>query len=390
VVDGLGGLGHPDFDFISELEYAKTPNLDKFVSLRTTEVGLLYPVNRGITPGSGPGHLGLFGYDPLKPKYTIGRGALEAAGLEFTLRPNDLIFRMNFSQIGSDGILVDRRAGRISSQEGARLSEKLNKAISLRGAEAIVVPSRDYRASLILRTNQALSDQVRDTDPQREGFRPESCLPIDSRDPGARRTADLVNSFVEQAAKILSDEPKANMVLLRGASRLPNIPRFGQIYGLQAAASAIYPLYRGIARLVGMDVLNGATNLAEQIAQVKTHFDDYTFFFVHFKDADSAGEDGDFLRKVKAIEYVDQQFPSILEIGFDVIAITGDHSTPSLLRGHSWHSVPLAVSGPYIRRDDATRLTEYECAKGGLGRLRTHELMNVLMANAGKLKKFGA
>jgi 2,3-bisphosphoglycerate-independent phosphoglycerate mutase len=391
VVDGLGGLPVPELpNNHTELEHAITPNLDEFVSLSTTSTGLLYPVDRGITPGSGPGHLGLFGYDPLHPNYQIGRGALEAADLDFPLKSQDLIFRMNFCRVGPDGTILDRRAGRISSEEGSRLCKKLTENIGLPETKAIVVPSKGYRAALVLRTRSSLSDQVTDTDPQQAARLPLPCEPLDARDPSASKTAEVVNRFVAEAAQLLADEPMANMILLRGASRLPDIPRFGEVYGLQAAAVAIYPLYRGIARLVGMDVLNGATNFAQEIAVVKKHFADYTFFFLHFKDADAAGEDGDFGRKIQAIEYLDKNLPALLDLKFDVVAITGDHSTPSVMRGHSWHSVPLVVSGKYIRRDDARRLTEYECAKGGLGRLRTRELMKILLANAGKLKKFGA
>ena len=380
VADGLGGLpmepGGP-----TELEAASTPYLDALVAANVC--GLSIPVGPGITPGSGPGHLGLFGYDPLR--FSIGRGVLEALGIDFDLRPADVAARGNFCTVGPDGAITDRRAGRISTDVCRRLVEKL-RAIRLEGVELFLEPVRDYRFVLVLR-GEGLEAEVDDTDPGRTGVPPLEPVP---RDVGSERTAALLRSFIEQAAALLEDEHPANMLTLRGIARRPPMPSFHEVYKLRAAAIAVYPMYRGLARLVGMTILPAGANWAEQVERLREHWHDYDFFFLHYKYTDAAGEDGDFARKVQRIEEFDSQIARVMELEPDVVIVTGDHSTPALLRSHSWHPVPVALAARTCRPDAATRFGENECLRGGLGQIEAKYLLPLALAHAGRLGKYGA
>jgi 2,3-bisphosphoglycerate-independent phosphoglycerate mutase len=381
VADGLGGLpvepGGP-----TELEAAATPNLDALVAANIC--GLSIPVAPGITPGSGPGHLGLFGYDPLR--FDIGRGVLEALGIDFDLGPDDIAARGNFCTIGPDGAITDRRAGRIDSAVGRRLVEKL-RPIRLNGVELFVEPVRDYRFVLVLRGGTDLEAAIDDTDPGREGEPPR---PVTARAPGAERTAALIARFVEQAATILADEHPANMVTLRGIAKRPPMPGFAEVYGLRAGAIAVYPMYRGLARLVGMTILPPGQNWAEQVSALRRHWDAYDFFFLHYKYTDAAGEDGDFARKVGCIEEFDAQVARIVELRPDVLIVTGDHSTPATLRSHSWHPVPVLLAASSCRPDAETAFGEAQCLHGGLGQVEAKYLLPLALAHAGRLAKYGA
>jgi 2,3-bisphosphoglycerate-independent phosphoglycerate mutase len=380
VADGLGGLplepGGP-----TELEAAATPNLDALVADHVC--GLSIPVAPGITPGSGPGHLGLFGYDPLR--YSIGRGVLEALGIDFDLGPDDVAARGNFCTMGQDGAITDRRAGRISTDVCRRLVEKLRQ-IRIDGVEVFVEPVRDYRFVLVLR-GSGLEAEIDDTDPGREGVPP---LPVTARISGSERTAALIRSFVEQAAAILHNEHPANMITLRGIARRPPMPSFEQVYGLHAAAIAVYPMYRGLARLVGMTILPPGGNWAEQVDALREHWAAYDFFFLHYKYTDAAGEDGDFERKVACIEEFDAQIARVMDLQPEVLIATGDHSTPAALRNHSWHPVPVVLAAKSCRRDAATTFGEAECLRGGLGQIEAKYLLPLALAHAGRLAKFGA
>jgi 2,3-bisphosphoglycerate-independent phosphoglycerate mutase len=380
VADGLGGLpvepGGP-----TELEAAATPNLDALVAANVC--GLSIPVAPGITPGSGPGHLGLFGYDPLR--FSIGRGVLEALGIDFDLGPEDVAARGNFCTIGPDGAITDRRAGRISTEVCRRLVEKL-RAIRLEGVETFVEPVRDYRFALVLR-GKGLEAEIDDTDPGQDGVPP---LPVTARAPGSERTAALIRSFVEQAAAILEDEHPANMITLRGIARRPPMPRFEEVYQLRAAAIAVYPMYRGLARLVGMTILPPGANWAEQVGVLRAHWAAYDFFFLHYKYTDAAGEDGDFERKVRCIEEFDAEIASVMDLRPDVLIATGDHSTPAALRNHSWHPVPVVLAAKSCRPDAAVAFGEAECLRGGLGQIEAKYLLPLALAHAGRLSKYGA
>ncbi len=378
--DGLGGFPHPETGR-SELETARIPHLDALA--RRASCGLIRHVGPGITPGSGPGHLGLFGYDTLR--YQVGRGVLEALGIEFELRPGDVAARGNFCTVDREGRITDRRAGRIPTARCAELVDRLRK-IRLGDAEVFVEPVKDYRFVLVLR-GAGLSGRLSETDPQATNQPP---LPVQALAPEADRTATLVNQFIAEARRLLADAAPANMILLRGFDRLPAFPRFPEVFGLRAAAIAAYPMYRGLARLVGMDVLKTGTTFPEEVATLAAHWDADDFFFLHYKDTDMAGEDGDFAGKVAALERLDAEIPAIEALRPDVLVVTGDHASPAVLKGHSWHPVPVLVAGRYAAADAVERFGERACGAGSLGTLPAHHLMPLVMATAQRFTKFGA
>lgn len=377
VIDGLGGLA--DREHGTELEEATTPNLDRLAGEGVT--GLLEPVGPGITPGSGPGHLALFGYDPLE--FVLGRGALSAAGLDVELHPGDVAARGNLCTIDADGTIVDRRAGRIADEDARRVVERLAAAVP--GVE--FHHEKGHRLLAVFR-GDGLDPRIGDTDPQTTGVPPLAPRPLD---PAAAPTADLVATKLAEVHRILADEPAANGLLLRGFDTHRELPRFGDRTGLRAAAVAIYPMYRGIARLLGFDVLGPPTDLMDQIRLLEKHREDADFFFVHVKDADAAGEDGDRAAKIAAIERVDQAIPDLIDaLEPGATAVTGDHATPSQMAAHSWHPVPVVVHGPRCGRDDTERFGERWCRAGGLSVRPSMQLLPILMANAGHLAKYGA
>ena len=380
VADGLGGLPqHPGGK--TELETAATPNLD---ALATRGVcGLSTPVLPGITPGSGPGHLGLFGYDPLK--YEIGRGVLEALGIDFDLGPTDVAIRGNFCSVDDQGRITDRRAGRISSDVGKALVEKLHQ-IKIPGVEVFVKPVKEYRFVVVFRGPGLVGD-VEDTDPQRTGVPPLDPVPRNSE---SQKTADICRQFIAQARDVLKDDHPANLLTLRGIATKPAIPTFEDIYGLKAAAIAVYPMYRGLARLVSMDVLDAGQTLDDQMTRLESVWNDYDFFFIHFKYTDSTGEDGNFDAKVQRTQDLDTAMPRVTALKPTVLIVTGDHSTPSKMKSHSWHPVPVLLSAENCRFDGCTSFGESECLRGGLGQFEAKHLMPLAMAHAGRLEKFGA
>ncbi len=380
VADGLGGLPLAPGGR-TELETARTPHLDALAA--TGVLGLSTPVLPGITPGSGPGHLGLFGYDPLQ--YQIGRGVLEALGVDFDLGPNDVAIRGNFCTIDEAGRITDRRAGRIASDVGARLCAKLGQ-ITIPGVELFVRPVKEYRLVVVFR-GPGLGGQVEDTDPQKTGVPP---LEPTAREPGSKRTAEVAAAFLRQAREILKGDAPANFFTMRGIDKKPEIPTFEEVYGLKAGAIAVYPMYRGLARLVSMDVLDAGQTLDDQCARLEQAWNDYDFFFMHFKYTDSTGEDGNFPEKVKRIEQLDAAVPRISALKPTVFIVTGDHSTPSKLRGHSWHPVPVLLSADTCRPDACTAFGEAHCLQGGLGQFAAKHLMSLAMAHAGRFEKFGA
>jgi len=380
VMDGLGGLPHPETGR-SELETARTPNLDALA--RESACGFTLPVAPGVTPGSGPGHLSLFGYDPLK--FNIGRGALEAVGIDFDLRPQDVAARGNFCTVDGGGAISDRRAGRISSERCAELCAKL-RGIRLDGVELFVEPVREHRFVFVLR-GDGLSVAVADTDPQREGPQP---LELRATSPEGEATARLVARFVEEARRILSDESPANMLLLRGFARRPDWPSMSDVFKLRPAAVAHYPMYRGLAKLVGMEALPAGPSIDDSIATVRENWGRFDYFFVHYKYTDTAGEDGDFERKVAKLEEVDAAVPALLALGPDVLMVAGDHSTPAVMAGHSWHPVPFLMRAPWTRSDACDAFNEVALQKGSLGTFPAVEALPLALAHAGRLTKYGA
>jgi 2,3-bisphosphoglycerate-independent phosphoglycerate mutase len=380
VADGLGGLPlEPGGK--TELETARRPNLDALV--REGVCGLSIPVVPGITPGSGPGHLGLFGYDPLE--HRIGRGVLEALGISFQVGPRDVAIRGNFCTLDAQGRITDRRAGRPTTERCKALVEKLRQ-VKVTGAEAFVEPVREHRFVVVFRGDK-LGDAVNDTDPQATGVPP---LPAHGQDPASETTARLANEFVAGALKVLKDEAPTNGVTLRGFAKHPTIAPFKEVYGLRAAALAVYPMYKGLARLVGMDVLDAGSSLAEQITTLQKAWNDYDFFFLHYKYTDSTGEDGNFPAKVEMIERFDAAIPQVRALKPDVLIVTGDHSTPSKLRSHSWHPVPVLLWAATCRTDAETEFSESACLRGGLGQFKAKYLMLLALAHAGRLGKYGA
>lgn len=380
VADGLGGLPlEPGGK--TELETATTPNLDRLAARGVS--GGLIPVAPGITPGSGPGHLSLFGYDPLK--YRIGRGALEATGIGFELDASDVAIRCNFCTIDDDGNITDRRAGRIPTEQSTALVERLRE-IKIDGVEIFVEPVKEHRFVVVFRA-PGLGGEVEDTDPQRTGVPPLEPKP---RDRVSEPTAQFASRFVQEAREMLSDEPQANCLTMRGFARRPDLPSYEEVYGLRAAAIAVYPMYRGLARLVGMQIVGKAQTLEEQIDVLTSQWENFDFFFVHFKYTDSTGEDGNFDAKVKRIEELDAVMPRVESLGPEVLIVTGDHSTPSLLKQHSWHPVPTVLAGSACRTDGCQKFGEADCVGGGLGQFEGKYLMPLALANAGRLEKYGA
>ncbi|MEI6256574.1 MAG: 2,3-bisphosphoglycerate-independent phosphoglycerate mutase [Planctomycetota bacterium] len=380
VADGLGGLPLEPHGR-TELETADTPNLDRLASRGTS--GLSVPVLPGITPGSGPGHLGLFGYDPLA--FKIGRGALEATGIGFELGPHDVAARGNFCTLDSAGLISDRRAGRIPSEESFKVVERL-QSVKIPGVETFVRPVKEHRFVVVFR-GEGLDGAVADTDPQAVGVVPLDPTPLT---PAARRTAEVAKEFVRQACAILADEKKANGMVLRGFAAKPQLPSYLELYGLRAAAIAVYPMYKGLAQLVGMTLVGKAQTLDEQIDELAKCWNDYDFFFLHFKYTDSTGEDGDFQQKVKRIEELDRAMPRIEKLGPDVLIVTGDHSTPSKLKGHSWHPVPTLLVADTCRPDGLDKFSERDCLRGGFGQFPAKHLMLLAMAHSLRFGKYGA
>jgi 2,3-bisphosphoglycerate-independent phosphoglycerate mutase len=380
VGDGLGGLPQQPGG-MTELETAKTPNLDALA--KAGVLGSSIPVVPGISPGSGPGHLGLFGYDPLQ--YVIGRGALEATGIGFELKDGDVAIRANFCTIDGKGNISDRRAGRIPSEESAPLAVRLRE-VKIPGIEVFVEPVKEHRFVIVLR-GPGLHGNVQDTDPQVTGVPPLDPVAVDAQ---SKKTADVAKEFVRQARELLAKEKKANCLTLRGFAGKPKLPTYEEVYGLRAAAIAVYPMYKGLARLVGMDIIGKPQTLDEQMAVLEQNWSDYDFFFIHFKYTDSTGEDGNFAAKVKRTEEFDAAVPRITALKPDVLIVTGDHSTPSMLASHSWHPVPTLLSAKFCRTDACEKFGESDCLRGGLGQFEAKYLMTLALANARRLNKYGA
>ena len=380
VIDGLGGLPHPDTGK-SELETARTPNLDKLAS--ESMCGLTIPVGPGITPGSGPGHLGLFGYDPIKN--LIKRGVLEATGIGLELGTDDLAVRGNFCTVDDQGRVIDRRAGRIPTEESSVLCQQLDE-IQISGAAVEVHPVKDHRFAVIFH-GKGLNEELTDTDAQGVGM---PTLPVEALVPEAQSTADVANQFIDKSRRILQGRDSANMIMLRGFSKLPNLPSMGDVYKLSPAAIATYPMYKGIARLLGMACLETGLTFDEEVDTLLDRYNDFDFFFIHFKGTDTAGEDGNFEAKVQALEEVDGPISRLIDLNPDVFVVAGDHSTPALLASHSWHPVPFLLKSRWGRTDDVVQFNEREFAKGVLGCFPALDIMPLVLANSLRLNKFGA
>ncbi len=381
VLDGLGGLP-TEPNGKTELETARTPHLDQLV--RRGGTGLHVPVARGVTPGSGPGHLALFGYDPLR--YRAGRGVLEALGIGRELAPGEVAARGNFCTLDADGRVADRRAGRISTEDAAPLVELLD-GVSVEGVEASVHAIKEHRFLLVLGFGEAVEADVDDTDPGRSGAPPGE---PEARGEGSRPVARAARAWIAGARERLAGREEADMVLLRGFSTVPDWPRFPEVFGMRSLALAAYPMYRGVARLVGMEARAVDDGLDPLLEALPGALEEHEFVFLHLKGTDRAGEDGDFDARVELIEAVDERVPELLAAGPDVLLVTGDHSTPAALRRHSWHPVPFLLAGGRGRRGVARAFGESECARGIHGIVRGHELMPMAAALSGRIGKYGA
>jgi 2,3-bisphosphoglycerate-independent phosphoglycerate mutase len=383
VMDGLGGLPlEPGGK--TELETARTPNLNALAAL--SALGLSEPVGPGITVESGPGHLALFGYDPLE--YRIGRGVLEAVGIGFDLEPDDIAVRGNYATVDAAGVVTDRRAGRIPNEISKELSKLLTTRIE--DVDFFVETVREHRLAIIMR-GAGLSAKVSGSDPLKNGYPP---LPIRALDSEAGKTARLLNLFVERSRQVIEDykpKPSTNMLLMRGIDQYPHFPAFPELFGVRAAAIAVYPTYRGIAKLVGMQVLpvEGGT-AADEFTTLEKHWNNFDFFYLHVKETDLAGEDGDFARKVNVIEEVDSLMPRLMALQPDVVIVCGDHSTPAALKGHSWHPVPVLIYSKYVRADGVAEFGERACGRGSLGVLPAKHIMPIALANAGRIMKWSS
>jgi 2,3-bisphosphoglycerate-independent phosphoglycerate mutase len=382
VADGLGGLPM-QAGGKTELETARTPNLDKVAAEGT--VGLSTPVGPGITPGSGPGHLGLFGYDPIR--HQIGRGVLEALGIGVEVGPRDVAIRGNFCTIDAEGRVTDRRAGRIPTETCVKLVDLLRKGVKIDGVETLIEPVQEYRLVVRFR-GDGLGANVCDTDPLQTDL---LTLEPKGEDPASEKTAKIAAEFLRQAKIVLKDEKPANYLMMRGFAKFPDIEPFAEIYGLNAVAVAVYPMYKGLARLVGMTVVEAGKTIGDQFDVVKANWDKYDFFFVHYKYTDKTGEDGAFDEKVKVIEALDAELPKLMALNPDVLIVTGDHSTPSKMKSHSFHPVPTILRAPATGRPDlVTEFGERACISGGLGQFLAKDLMPLALGHAGRLQKFGA
>lgn len=382
VIDGVGGLALPGGKG-TELQVANTPNLDALAT--ESSCGLLEPIGAGITPGSGPAHLALFGYDPIKNN--MGRGILSALGTGFNLTSDDVAARVNFATVDEKGRVLDRRAGRIKTELNKRLCEKILKNIKVDPTvEIFLYPVRDYRATLILRGDDLWGDLI-DTDPQKIGVVP---LEVKVTNPRSEKTLKIVSDFISQVRIILANEKPANMILLRGFDKYIPFKSIKERYSLKALAIAEYPMYKGMAKLLGMEIAQNISGLDSQIEALKKNYDKYDFFFFHIKKTDSFGEDGDFDAKVKEIEKVDAMISEIVELNPDVLVVTSDHSTPALLKYHSWHPVPVMIKSIYARKDSVTKFDEISCANGILGLRPMTDLMPITLACADRLEKYGA
>ncbi len=381
VMDGLGGLPlEPGGK--TELETARTPHLDALA--RRSALGLSLPAGPGITVGSGPGHLALFGYDPIE--HQIGRGAMEALGVDFELRSGDVAARGNFCTVDAAGLITDRRAGRIPNDAACQLIDLL-RSIQAEGIEYFVLPVKEHRFAFVMR-GCGLEEDLSDTDPQHTGVRP---WLVQATQAGSEKAAQAANLFIDEARCLLRDKHPANMIMLRGFASLPRIPVFKELYALNAAAIALHGMYRGVARLAGMEMLPVEGNcLTDEFSALEKYWEDFDFFYLHVKKTDTLGEQGDFAGKVKAIEEVDGQIPRLLALKPDVVVVSGDHSSPAVLKSHSWHPVPLMIFGEHVRADGIAEFGERACRGGSLGVLPATHIMSLALANARRVSKYGA
>ena len=384
VLDGVGDLrtgSQPK----TALEAASLPNFDTLA--QHSALGRVIPVATGVTPGSGPGHLSLFGYDPTTPAADIGRGVLEALGLGLEVAPGQVAVRCNFATADAVGNLTDRRAGRIPSSECQRLCDKIQQRLGDYTDLSVQIHAGEEHRFVLILTGDGLTHEIADTDPQETGVPPLQPQPLTE---AATQSAARIAKLIEAVSRIVADEPQANRVLLRGFSVLPDLPSLTELHQIRCGAFAGYPLYRGVAAACGMEVVPCGKEFTDVLTSVEEAWDRYDYFFLHVKQTDKAGEDGDLAKKIQVLEQVDAQIPRLLELEPTVLAVTGDHSTPAPMFAHSWHPVPLLLHGPNCFVDSSQEYTETAATTGHVGTIPSRELMGLMLANAGRLAKFGA
>jgi 2,3-bisphosphoglycerate-independent phosphoglycerate mutase len=386
VLDGLGDIATKEQGFLTPLEAAKTPNLDKLA--KTGAQGRMIPVAPGITPGSGPGHLGLFGYDPVE--YQVGRGVIEALGLGMDLKAGDVAARANFCTLDEKGIVTDRRAGRVKTEITQELCDLLSRKIQKIGNVQVLIKAGLGHRFVVVFRGAGLEGPLTDSDPNREGLPVPEPQPTDPKSQKQKKTAALVAEFRQMALPILAGKKPANGFLLRGIAHQPALPTIEERYHLKPACLAIYPMYKGLAQLAGMKKIEGPKTIAEQFQRYLAEYDNYNYFFIHFKYTDMYGEDGNFEAKKKAIEEFDAALPILLQKQPDVLAITGDHSTPCKVKGHSWHPQPVLLVSELSGWDKLERFTETGANQGSLGVFEAKYLIRLMQANARMFDKFGA
>lgn len=386
VMDGLGDLATAQNHYVTPLEAAKTPNLDALC--KDSAQGRMIPVAPGITPGSGPGHLGLFGYDPLE--FLVGRGVIEALGLGLELRSGDVAARANFCTLDSSGKVTDRRAGRIPTEKCEELCALLSSKIKKIGDTQIIIKAGKEHRFVVIFRGKDLEGPLTDSDPNREGLPISNVQPQNAKSPKQKKAARLVADFYKAALPLLKGKQPANGFLLRGIAHQPQIPTFEERYQMRAAALAVYPMYKGLAQLVGMTKIEGPQSIREQFERYAAEHDNYDYFFIHYKYTDKSGEDGNFEGKRRAIEELDAALPVLLQRRPDVLVITGDHSTPCAMKGHSWHPQPVLLHSPYSGSDKLDRFTETGANLGSLGVFEAKFLIRLMQANGKMFDKFGA
>ncbi len=387
VLDGLGDIATPAQGNLTPLEAATTPNLDRLVKNGCAQ-GRMTPVAPGITPGSGPGHLALFGYDPLE--FEVGRGVIEALGLGLELNAGDVAARANFCTLDAKGLVTDRRAGRIATEICEELCAVLSSKIKKIGNTEVTIKAGKEHRFVVIFHGKGLEGPLTDTDPNREGLPIASAKPVNAKSAKQKKMAKLISDFYKAALPLLKGRQPANGFLMRGVAHQPAIPLFADRYAMRPAAIAVYPMYKGLAQLVGMAKIEGPQTIAEQFERYRAEYDNYDFFFIHYKYTDKAGEDGNFDAKVKAIQDFDAALPILLKKKPDVLVITGDHSTPCAMRGHSWHPQPVLLHSAVSGSDKLERFSETGANQGSLGVFEAKYLIRLMQANGKMFDKFGA
>ncbi len=386
VLDGLGDIATREQGFVTPLEAARTPNLDALS--KESAQGRMLPVAPGITPGSGPGHLALFGYDPLE--FQVGRGVIEALGLGLELRAGDIAARANFCTLDKNGIVTDRRAGRIETKLCEELCELLAQKVKKLGDTQVIIKAGKGHRFVVVFRGKGLEGPLTDADPHREGLPVPPVKPVNPKSAKAKKVAKLVADFYKAALPVIAGKHPANGFLLRGIAHQPGIPTFQDRYRLRPGCIAVYPMYKGLAQLVGMTKLEGPQSIADQFQRYLSEYDNYDYFFIHFKYTDMYGEDGNFEAKRRAVEELDAALPILLKKRPDVLAITGDHSTPCAVKGHSWHPQPVLLNAGWSGSDKLERFTETGANSGSLGLFEAKYLIRLMQANAKMFDKFGA